>query len=744
MLKIIRQMDFMVLALGLVILAGVMGTFFVIRPQQISATDDALFDQFQRWQPRSYDPEAPVRIVDIDDASLRIFGQWPWPRTYIAEIVRRLTNAGAAVIAFDIVFPEPDRTSPGELARTLPRFGLDYGDALEHLAAQAADHDAILAQMFGQSRVVLATIVTNAPPTDALPGMPVGVAVSGAGGDITAGLERFAGAIPNLLGLAAEASGIGAVVLGESEAGRVRRVPLFVAIEGIDAPYPALSIEALRVALQAASHRVKTSRGSGQTDFAGEVSIVSASVAGIEVPLDRQGRLRVNYSPAVSERVIPAHTLLSGADTPEHVAEEVAGRIVIIGSSAAGVNDLHATPLQDRLAGMHIHAEIIEQILSQDFLRTPDWSHGAEALATLLLGLAVIIALSLRTPIVAAALVFAGVGLVVSASWQVFAHEGLLLSPIGPVLGIAAPYLLTSGMNYIRSEAKRRQLTNQFSQFVAPDVIADIVRDTDRFLTPHGAERELTILFLDMRSFSNITEKMRPQDVVQLVNDLHTPLCDEILAHEGTIDKFIGDAIMAFWNAPRPVADHASRCMDTVMAFQGAMARLNEGIVARGLDSLRIGVGVNSGLCAVGNLGSKRRLAYSCVGDSVNLAARLESLTKTYGVGNLIGEATVAASQNRFAFLAIDEVRVKGREQLECVSTLVGPAALTQNPAFTVCRDGVTRVRAAIDACDWESAIAACVALGDLPPIGLFAPGFYSSAMASRVAELRKVASGSP
>ncbi|MFK7944248.1 MAG: CHASE2 domain-containing protein, partial [Paracoccaceae bacterium] len=555
-MKLKRQVDWIALALGAVTLGVVMTFVSIFSVNDVREIEETVFDQYQRWKPREYDPSIPVRVIDIDEESLERLGQWPWPRFYLAEMVRRITNAGAATIAFDVVFAEPDRTSPALMASSYRRFGDEYAFAAEGLESLGGDdgmpdHDEIFSWMISQTPVVLGTIPTDAPQSDLVPPRPVGMAVSGDGGDLTEVIEWYEGATVNLPQLSEGALGVGAISLSKDDRGIVRRVPLALTIGNNQHPFPALAIEALRVAQGAPSFIVKTSRGAGETDFSEQVDIVSIKVGNAVVPLDGDGALRVRYSGAMTERVIPAWKLLEPGGLSEEVAAEVAGMILFVGSSAATLFDIRRTPLHDRISGVHVHAEIVEQIWQDRYLERPDWSVAVERVIMVVCGLIVLFFVGNTMPLLGfIALAVSLVG-ICAGSWFAFTEANLLISPVAPLAGVVLPHFVVSGYKYFTSEANRREVTRQFEHFVAPEVIQDILDNPDEHLTPGGALRTLSIMFLDVRRFSTITEKMEPQQVISFINELLTPLTDAILENEGTIDKYMGDAVMAFWNAPR-------------------------------------------------------------------------------------------------------------------------------------------------------------------------------------------------
>lgn len=749
----LARIDWIAVAIGLVTLAAVTFTFAVAPAPQVEQVEEAVFDQYQRWRPRPYrqpDPDdpgqllppPPVLVIDIDEASLAELGQWPWPRYFMAEMVWRLTDAGAATVAFDVLFSEPDRTSPAEQARAYARFGELYAGAVEAFeglnAATPIDHDAIFADAITRNPVVLAASGTNAPLDDRLPHAPPGsgYSISGPTLDLRAAVSHYEGAITNLPALSAGAKGLGIISLAEDTGTMVRRVPLLFGIGDAAFPYPALAIEALRVAQGANSHIVKTSMGSGQTELGAVPSMVSVQTGGAVVPVDALGEMRVRYSGANAARVLSATDILRPEGLSPEVAARIAGKIVFVGSSAAALFDIRRTPLDDKLAGVHVHAEIVEQIIAQDFLSRPTEAEGIENVVMVLGGALVILLIAYNLPFIGLAALVALLAAIVGGSWYAFSMESTLVSPVGPALGVALPHLIVSGYKYFRSERGRREVTRQFEHFVSPEVIEDIIEDPERYLTPGGAQRELSIMFLDVRRFSTITETMAPQEVITFINELLTPLTDVIIDHEGTIDKYMGDAVMAFWNAPRETEAHEIKAVRTILAFHPVMTRLNASFAARGLPGVDIGIGVNTGECSVGNMGSLKRLAYSCVGDAVNLASRIEGQTKAYGVGNLVGSKTAAGAPG-YAMLEIDSVAVKGRTQPETLHTVVGGPEIAEDPVFQILQLQLIGARAAYLAQSWDAAEAAYRKAGESSPVGIFDPAPMTRIMLERIAEYR-------
>lgn len=744
-----RKFDWRAAVIGITVLGGVLA-LFRDPPSQLIEAEEVVFDQYQEWRPRPYmteDPEAPgefyappVRVIDIDEASLRELGQWPWPRTFLAELVDRLAEVGAAVVIFDVAFVEPDRTSPAMLAETLPRFGAEYGNLFEALqrasdenATPVPDHDAIFAEALARYPTVIGVIPSDDPGEREVPIkkriQPLGP--TGAAMPVT----RWPYAINSRPILSEAASGIGLISLARDEGQTIRRVPIVQEVGG--ELFPVLSAEGLRVALGVGSILMKTTQYREEQDFSGGIAISSVKIGPFIVPTDADGAVRVRYSGVVDERVVSARDVLADGGMSAETANRLAGQIVFVGSSAPTLFDVKTTPLTDRISGVHIHAELVEQIFQGAYLTRPDWEVGLTFLLMIVGGLLIVGLLSFNMPLLGFGTLIVALGGVAGGSWYLFVDQSLLLSPLGPALAVALPHFTVSGFKYFVSEAGRREVTRQFEHFVSPEVIQDIIDDPERYLTPGGAQRELSIMFLDVRRFSTITEKMEPQEVIAFINKLLTPLTDAIIAEQGTIDKYMGDAVMAFWNAPRETPEHEMKAIRAMLAMGPIMERLNGEFTAMGLPDIGIGVGINTGLCSVGNMGSLKRLAYSCVGDSVNLASRLEGQTKAYGVGNLIGAKTANGAPG-FPMIELDSVAVKGRTQPETIYTVAGLPDVTETEDFQMLQLMLTGARAAYLAQQWDGAEEAFAAAAKLPPVGVFDPAGYCGIMIERIAEYRE------
>ncbi|BCA59540.1 CHASE2 domain-containing protein [Sphingomonas sp. HMP6] len=664
-----------------------------------------LFDRYQRAAPRAFE-DAGVRIVDIDDESIRRLGQWPWPRTDVAALVRKLTAAGASTVAFDVVFAEPDRTSPALLAK---RVGLE-GGAAPIVAALAAmpDHDTAFAQTLQEAPSVLGYFLTREGSAAAMP-PKAGMAVVGS--PPSAGVPRFPNAIQPLAPLRDAASGGGFVSLIGDADGIIRKAPL-IAFQG-DQLMPALSLDALRTAQGAGSITVKSSDASGE--YGGEGEVVSLKTGRFEVPTTHAGELWMYYTAPHPERVVPAWKILTGQLSASEMEREFSGRIVLIGTGAAGLRDLVATPVQDRELGVMVHAQAIEQMVLGKFLVRPDWAVGLERSLLLALGLILVLALPLIGAVRGAVLGAVLVGGVGYGSWYAFRADGFLLDPTYIVLGLSAVYAVETVWTYYREERQRAYIHRAFDRYLSPDMVKRIVDDPGQ-LELGGEEREMTVLFCDIRGFSRLSEQLDPQTIIRFLIAFLTPMCDVLLNRKATIDKFIGDAIVAFWNAPLDDPEQYANAARGSLAMVERLAALNRDCPPDWPGNVQIGIGLNAGPCCVGNMGSAQRLSYSLIGDTVNLASRIEGLTKLFGVQIAIGSA-LAAHLPDFAVLPLGRVRVVGRAASETVFVLLGDEALAQDAAYRAFAAGHGVLFDAYHARDWAGA-AALIEAGSDPAAG--------------------------
>ncbi len=644
-------------------------------PTAFERTSGLVFDNYQRLAPRPF-KDAGVRVVDIDNESVRRLGQWPWPRTDIAALTKKIADSGAASIGFDMVFSEPDRTSPRFLAQREARNGAN--PALLATLRSLPDHDSRLAETLAQAPAVLGFFLTQDRP-----GAPVrpkaGFAV--AGSDPGASLTDYSGAIMPLPQFEQAAAGLGFVSIRGDADGIIRRAPLVAKANG--QLVPSLSTEALRVAQGAGGLIVRSSDASGETN-AGAAEMVGIKIGDAEVPVTERGEMWMHYTGPVPDRIVPAWKILSGQLPPAEMERLFSGRIVLIGAGAIGLRDLVATPMQERDLGVVVHAQAIEQMVLGDFLDRPDWVGGLEMAILLVAGILLALLLPRMGALPGALLAGGLMGSVGGGSWYAFKSKHLLVDPSAPMLALLACYLVVTLFTYLREEKQRRYIHGAFDRYLSPELVKRITDDPSR-LELGGEVREMTVLFCDIRGFSHISELMGPQEIIRFLIAFLTPMTDILLARHATIDKYIGDAILAFWNAPLDDPDQHENAARGALEMIERLKRLNEEMPERKDVSwpgrVEIGIGLNAGPCCVGNMGSAQRLSYSLIGDTVNLASRIEGLTKGYGVRILMGEE-LARDLPGFAVVEVDRVRVVGRDKPATVHALLGDEALAQSPDF--------------------------------------------------------------
>lgn len=656
-------------------------------PPALTRLRDVAFDSYQRIKPRVPDADMPVRIVDIDEAALAEYGQWPWPRTLLATLVEKLAEKGAAVIAFDVIFAEPDRSSLRRVVQNLPLD--DQTDEIRRLAATLPDNDEVFAAAIRAAPVVTGfgfDLKGSATP----PRRIAGVAHSSGEREarevpelIAQFIPEQAGAVKTIDVLEAAAKGNGSVTPDVSSA-VVRRVPMLFRLAGQRAEdlFPALAAETLRVVQGASTYLVRWSGAQAFRSFGARTGVAQIRVGNVAIDTDARGRVILYDSGHLPSRFVSARDVLKGTVPPE----KLDAHIVFIGTSAVGLQDLRTTPIEESVPGVEVHAQIAEQMLSQVFLERPDYADGAEFLYLAAIGLLFVVLLP-RLRAARMALVAIGlIGIAIIVPWLAFDRGHLLFDPIYPPVTLAAIYVSGSALSFMQTERERREIRGAFALYLSPDQV-DVVARNPAALQLGGGQREITVMFTDVRGFTTISEQFDPAGLTRFMNRFLTPMTDLIQARRGTIDKYMGDAIMAFWNAPLDVDGHAARACEAALAMQAHLGTLNAEWEKEALAEGRrhipvaIGVGLNTGQATVGNFGSEQRLTYSCLGDEVNLASRLEGQCKTYRTGIVIGENTSRAVAD-FATLELDLILVKGKGIPVRMYALLGDAVMAGNVAY--------------------------------------------------------------
>lgn len=658
-----------------------------------------VFDSYQRAAPREGAGDARVVVVDIDEDSIAALGQWPWPRTDMAELTRRLGEAGAETVAFDIVFSEPDRTSPAAIAERYTE--MDWGAALGEEFARLPSHDTLFAVSFAGVPVVTGFFLD---PSEIGRDVEPKASFTIHGTLPSEQVREFAGALLPLPELEEASAGIGSVTIDGDADGIVRRVSMVSIQRGV--LVPALSLESVRVAQGLGSPNLLASDGTGET-LASPGAAVSVRLGETEIPVNDAGEMWVHFPEPGSIGIVSAASIVTGAMSTAELARQVSGKIVFVGGSAQGLQDLVSTPVsEDQVAGVTVHAAAAEQILAGHFLERPDWALGLEMLLALALGGVLVFILprlgALRGALAASIMIVAVIG----GSWMAFTQLRYLLDPTYPVIAIAVIYVVQTAVVFLREERLRRYIHSAFDRYLSPEIVRQIAANPD-MLELGGEERDMSVLMCDIRGFSRISEHYSPRQVIDFLIDFLSPMSEILLAHKATIDKYIGDAILAFWNAPLDDADHHRNAARAALEMIKVTGELNatmtgrEGAVWPG--EVKIGIGINSGLCCVGNMGSRKRLSYTLIGDTVNVASRLEGLTKQFGVPIIAGSA-LAEKLDGFAMLEIDRVRVVGRDAPETIFALLGDEALKAEDGFGRIASHHAAMLAAYRAQDWDTA----------------------------------------
>ncbi|HWP12903.1 MAG TPA: adenylate/guanylate cyclase domain-containing protein [Ramlibacter sp.] len=638
--------------------------------------DDIIYDaRLRATMPRTMDER--IVIVDIDEKSLAEVGRWPWGRNRMSEMVQELFDRQhAALLGFDVVFAEADESSGLRRLRQLAQAELKdqpgFADRLGQLQA-ALDYDALFARAMEKRPVVLGYYFTSdrdgrisgvlpapAMQKESLRGRPINFTRWNGYG---ANIEQLARAAPM-------AGFFNPIVDGD---GVVRSIPLVAEYKGQH--YEALSL---------AMFRMLTGLPGVEPGFPRE-RFLSRNYQGLESILLRQGQrtLAVPVDDRVAAlvpfrgpggaasgtfRYISASDLL-GKRLP---AGSLKDKIVLVGTTAPGLLDLRVTPVGETYPGVETHANVISGLLDGKILVKPDYSVGYEVVVLLLAGLTLAFALPLLTATRAVLASTAVLAALFALNFWLFAAHGLVLPLAGALVMAFAAFALNMSYGYFVESRSKRELANLFGTYVPPELVDEMVKDPDSY-SMKAANKELTVMFCDMRGFTKMSEKMEPTRLQELLNAVFSRLTDLIRANRGTIDKYMGDCVMAFWGAPVEIPDHASMSVKTAMEMANAVRRINEEHRANGIPEIGIGIGLNTGTMCVGDMGSHVRRSYTVIGDSVNLGSRLEGLSKVYGV-DIVASETTRRLAGGFAWQELDRVRVKGKEQAVGIFWPVAPA----------------------------------------------------------------------
>lgn len=612
------------------------------------------FDTFQQMYPREKMQDDPVVLVDIDDESLSRYGQWPWPRNLVSELVNQTYYSLAT--GFDIVFAEPDRTGSSQLKRTY-----QSNPSMINALESVPDHDEIFSDAIENHGTVVLGLAPNNNGVSEFNQLKSGLVVQG--DDPKQFLNRYMGVESNIEILENVSSGLGSMSIGNNDS-IVRTIPTFELIG--DQLLPSFPLEVLRVAVGANTYQIKSSNASSEQAFGEATGINHVKLGNLVMPTNPDGSLWIYSTKTDNMNIIPAWQILDGTVDPEYFD----GKITVVGTSASGLFDLRSSALEKNIPGVTIVAQFIQQIVSGTFLQRPDWLGGLELISGLLLSIIITLAIQRFGPIGGLVIFLTGVGSIFVGSYYLFMDQRFLVDPISPTVICLIAYLVITFFNFLFTELERSKVRTAFSQYLAPAMV-DRLAESSESLVLGGETKEMTMLFSDIRGFTGISEQYKddPEGLTQLINKLLSVLSDEILLTEGTIDKYMGDCIMAFWNAPTDQPQHASLAVKAAMEMGRAMQKLNEELAAEGKKTMAVGIGINTGDCVVGNMGSTQRFDYTVLGDTVNLASRLEGQSGEYGFQIIAGADTVK-SLSGYEVFELDLLAVKGKTEPVTIYTV--------------------------------------------------------------------------
>ncbi|WP_407294598.1 CHASE2 domain-containing protein [Stutzerimonas zhaodongensis] len=609
---------------------------YLAEPMLLQTLRNSLFDQYQRWQPRPAPAETKVLVLDIDEDSLARLGQWPWPRDQMAQLLDRLQEAGAAVVVFDVLFAEPDRSSPMQLSERLPV-------ELSAQLSQLPDHDQLFANALQRQPSVLGFAATRSP-TRSAPMSRFAVQLQADAGNPA--FPVYAGTATALPELASAAAGAGAMTFQPDGDGVVRRVPLMIRVG--EHLLPSLSAEAIRVFLNQNLYRVSA-------DARGDVA--SVGIGPVALPTNRRGELWVHYREDMDEQSLSAWQLFEAARPDARLK----GSIVLVGSSAQGLQDLRFSPLGGMVPGVQVHAQAIEQALFGTPLQRPYWASAIEAL-TLLLAAILLCGITLTTGALTGALVSAGLLLTLNiTAWWAYSRHGLLFDALSPSLGLAIAYLGASIARHRASEQQQRWIRDAFSRYISPNLVEHLVRHPEQ-LRLGGERRCCSFVFTDLTDSTRLMEGQPPERVVSMLNEYLEGIVQIAFRHQGTLERIMGDGMAILFSAPLAQPDHQQRALACALEIRRFTRQHAAAQQAVGIALGRTRIGVHSGDVVVGNFGGSTLFDYRALGDAVNVAARVEGVNRYLGTELCVSEA-IRESNPEAPMRPVGNVLLKGKEQ---------------------------------------------------------------------------------
>ncbi|MGR8940131.1 MAG: CHASE2 domain-containing protein [Gammaproteobacteria bacterium] len=604
---------FLTIILGLII--------YISDPIPIQTLRNTTFDQFQRWKPRTYNGDIPVKIIDIDEESLQRLGQWPWPRTRIAELVALLQNAGASAIAIDFQFADFDRTSPRSLVNLL-RIPARSRQLLNSLP----DHDLFLASAIAKSQVVLGFTLKSEGSQGSAPEIKAPYVASEESPEPN--FAHFESALTSLRMLESVAKGNGALNFISDADGNVRKLPLLFSFR--KAIVPSLVAETLRIAQRADKYTMRSESEHGY-------GLSEIGIGKLAIPTTPKGEIWLSFSESAPSRYISAWKIFEAKEPKTSLANQ----IVLIGSSADGVTDRYFSPVAGMIPAVELHAQAIEQILSGDRLNRPSWCKVMEVIAIIGGGLIVgITAFNFSAAV--SFFVFLGVlaALWISA-WFAYASGQLLIDPTIPSLMLALTFIFNNVLQHLYSERRQRWVEQAFSRYISPNLVDHLIAHPDA-LELGGRRQICSFVFTDLVDFTGLLEKMDPGEAVTLLNVYLDRMIAIAFSHQGTLDRIVGDAVAIMFSAPVLQTDHQRRAVECAMDMHRFANQYCSELKAKGIIFGQTRIGIHTGEVIVGNFGGKTIFDYRALGDPVNTASRLEGANKYLGTLICVSEHTLS------------------------------------------------------------------------------------------------------
>jgi adenylate cyclase len=618
--------------------------------RSLSFLENISYTLMLRNKYKPIDAKTPIAIVDIDDRSLVQIGRWPWPRDKMGELVDALFKLKAKAIAFDFMFPEAEGNLADVAIRRLKEVAPQSSVAFAELesAKSAFDNDEVFAKALSSGDTILGFVLLNeGNPFGALPPPLMTLSEELREELYLPDMKSYIGNYPPLQKAAKGGAFINAT---PDPDGVIRFSPMLLRMGS--SVYPSLSLGAVQLFLGNEAVQLQIERYGRQHVLEG------IKIGNKTIPTDPWGRILIPFrGPPYSVPYISAADLFSGQVSDA----QVANKLLFIGSSATAMGDLVATAMAPIFAGIEIHAQIASGILDDYLPYKPAWGKGVAIALILILGLVSASLLPFLGPIEASAYIFSLCFALIGSEYLIWTRFGIVLTSIFPLFSLLVLYVFNIVLGYFFETGRRKLMKSVFGQYVPPDCIDSMIKKGGGF-GMEGESKELTVLFADIRGFTTLSEKLTASELKKLLNDFLTPMTAVIFENKGTIDKYVGDMVMAFWGAPLEDAAHASHAVQAALQMQKKLGEINSVFQKNKLPEIRIGIGVNTGVMDVGDMGSQFRRAYTVLGDAVNLGSRLEGITKIYNAGIIVGEKTKEKTGSEFVYRKIDKVRVKGKE----------------------------------------------------------------------------------